>query len=44
MTEAGRMDDAREVSENLLAALEGDASGQYSNEMSLIRFYLSLIK
>jgi len=44
MTEAGRMDDAKELSENLLAAIQGDVSGQYCNEISLIRFYLSLIK
>jgi hypothetical protein len=44
MTGAGRVDDARKLSENLLAAIQEDASGQYCNEISVIRFYLSLIK
>jgi hypothetical protein len=43
LTGAGRIHEARIVSENLLAAMQQDAGGDYREESSLIQFYLNCL-
>lgn len=44
LTGAGRIDDARVISENLLSAIGEDSKGlRYHDQMELVRFYLSLL-
>ena len=44
LTGAGRIDDARVISEDLLSAIGKDSKGlRYHDQMELIRFYLSLL-
>ncbi len=44
LTGAGKIDDARVVSENLLSAIEEDNKDlRHRDQMELIRFYLSLL-
>jgi len=44
LTGAGRIHEARIVSENLLAVLEADSGGEYREQMALIQFYLNCLR